>query len=145
MNNPNLNISGVVLSGPLTGAPPNVKIDMFRMFFVKQIAEHLPELIINPRLNVSSITKNAALLKWFISDAKIVPILGARQVSSMLQYFNHFKYNAKLFTYPLLVHLGSEDQIVNNKSTKEFFEKVGSNEKQLFEYEGAYHELQHED
>ena len=55
------------------------------------------------------------------------------------------RYNAKLFKHPALFHLGSEDTIVDNEATKKFYEKLGSKVKEMFEYEGAYHELQYED
>jgi alpha-beta hydrolase superfamily lysophospholipase len=145
MNNPNLNISGVILQAPLTANPTHVKIDTFRLMLVKMLGESLPELIISPRINPSSVTKKAVVLKWFLTNRKLVPIIGTRQAAWMAQYMYHFRYNSRFFKYPVLIHLGGDDKIVNNDITKHFYDKLGSEDKQLFEYEGAYHELQYED
>ena len=113
--------------------------------FVKMIGENVPELFINPRMNISNISKKMSIMKWYISSHLVVPIVGIRQAAVMMQYFKHFKYNAKLFQYPVLLHTGSEDKVVDNKETKKFYDNLGSKEKQMFEYEGSYHELQYED
>lgn len=144
MNNPDLNISGLVLQAPLIANPPYVKIDSARLMLADSLAKNLPEMIIGPGVNPSSVTKKALILKWFLTNRKCVPIIGARQAAVIGQYMCHMKYNAKQFSYPLLVHLGAEDTIVNNEATKKFYEQVSSEEKQMFEYEDCFHELQHE-
>ena len=145
MNNPGLNISGVVLQAPLTCPPPNVHLDSFRIFLASFMAKNLPEMLLNPRVNPSAVTKKASILKWLLCSKKVVAVIGSRQAAMMMKYFFHYKYNAKSFKYPLLVHLGGDDEIVDNKGTKELFEKFGTDDKQMFEYEGCFHELQYEE
>lgn len=145
MNNPKLNISGVILSGPLSGAPPSIHIDAARLFLISLLGNNVPELFLNPRINATEISKKASILRWYVTSPLVVPILGVRQAANLLQHFKHYKYNAKSFEYPVLIHTGSEDKVVCNKETKKFFDLLGSKEKQIFEYEGARHELQFED
>jgi len=118
MNNPGLKISGVILNAPLTCAPNNVKIDAFRLAAVQFLANNLPEMVINPRLNPSDGCKRDSLLKWSLSAKKAPQFIGMKQAAMLLKYMHHYKYNAKSFKYPLLVHLGGSDQTVNNEGTK---------------------------
>ena len=145
INNPKLNISGVILSAPLTGAPKNVHIDRFRLYLLSVVSSELPEFMANPRTDVGYVTKKAKILKWYLTNSRVVPIMNSRQAHSLLTFMFHFKYNSKQFKYPILIHIGSEDKIVNNEVTKSFYENLGTEDKQMFEYEGAFHELQYED
>ena len=145
VNNPDLNISGVILQAPLISNPKHIKLDTFRLMAAQFLSDHLPEMIISPRVNPSSVTKKAMILKWFLTNRKCVPIIGSRQAAIMGKFMRDLKYNSKQFAYPVMVHLGGEDTIVNNEATKKFYEQISSEDKQLFEYEGCYHELQHED
>lgn len=115
------------------------------MIFSELIGKNVPEMILNPRINLSSISKKAIVLKWFLTNKRVVPMLGARQAAMMMQYMQNYRYNASSYKYPVLVHLGSDDKVVDNEVTKKIYEKFTSPEKQMFEYEGAYHELQFED
>lgn len=145
INNPNLNISGVILQAPLTSNPKHVNIDSARLWLANVLGQNLPEMIISPRINPSSISKKAMVLKWFLTNRKCVPIIGSRQAATIGYMMKNFIYNSKDFKYPVQIHLGSEDMIVNNESTKKFYELIPSEDKQLLEYEGCYHELQFED
>ncbi len=145
MNNPGLNISGVILQAPLTCPPDNVKLDFFKMLAAKFIGKNLPEMIFSPRINPSAVTSKNSVLRWYLTSRKVVPVAGSKQLAGLVQYLYHFKYNAKSMKYPVLVHLGKEDRIVNNEGTKKIYENFGTNDKQMFEYDGGFHELQHED
>jgi alpha-beta hydrolase superfamily lysophospholipase len=145
MNNPDLNISGVISQAPVTASPEFVKIDSFRLMLVKFLGQEIPELLLNARINTSSVSKKAIVMKWMLSSRKVVPILGVRQAHIISYLMHHFFYNAKSFTHPVLIHLANDDKVVNNNATKKFFEKIGSEDKQMFEYDGVYHELQYED
>lgn len=145
MNNPGLNISGVILQAPLTSPPENVKLDIGRRIAAQLIGQNLPEMIFSPRINPSAITSKACLLKWYLTSRKVVPIIGAKQMAALAQYLYHFKYNVKSLKYPTLIHLGGEDKIVNNEGTKKFYEGIEVEDKQMYEYEGCFHELQYED
>ncbi|CAI2366427.1 unnamed protein product [Moneuplotes crassus] len=145
MNNPGLNISGVILVAPLTSPPKNVKLDYFRRFVAKMIGQNLPEMIFNPRGNASAATSKAYLLKWYLTNRKAVPIIGAKQMAGLAEYMYHFEYNSSYMRYPILVHLGGADEIVNNEGTKKIFEAFGTEDKQIYEYEGYLHELHYED
>jgi acylglycerol lipase len=122
MNNPSLSVSGVICSAPVTGKTPNLHIDSFRLSLVKMLGQNLPELIVNPRLNTSSISKKAIVLKWLLTNKKVVPMMGSRQAHIVAYYMHHFYYNASSFKHPILVHLGSEDKVVNNDATKKFMQ-----------------------
>ena len=144
MNNPGLNISGVILSAPLTATPKHAEIDSFKVFFANLVGNGLPEMILNPRLSPSKITSSPLYLRYLLTSRRLVPFVGSRQLAELVNFMLSFKYNAAQFKYPLLIHLGADDLTVNNEATKKFFEKVGSSEKRMFEYEGARHELMFE-
>ena len=145
MNNPDLKISGVVLIAPLTCPPENIKINTFRLIASQFLANNLPEMILMPRMNPSASCKKDYILKWYLSAKKASPPFGTKQAAMMLKYFQNYKYNVKSFKYPLLVHLGGDDKIVNNAGTKEIYEQFGTEDKQMFEYEGCFHDLQYEE
>jgi lysophospholipase len=145
MNNPDLNISGVILQAPLTGPPKNVHLDPAKIFLAGFLGQNLPELFLSARINPTNLTKKAIILKYFLTSRKSFPILGTRQVANLVQFFIHYKHNVKSFEYPVLVHLGGEDSVVNNDFTKKMYEDFGSEDKQMFEYEGAFHDLHYED
>jgi alpha-beta hydrolase superfamily lysophospholipase len=145
MNNPEINVSGVIMSAPLTAPPPNVHLDSARLFLANFLGEQMPELIVSPKINLSAVTKKALILKWYLTSRKVVPAMGMRQTAVLVNYLYHYKYNAKSLEFPILMHLAKDDKIVNNEATKKIFEKFGTEDKQMFEYDDCGHELQFED
>ena len=48
------------------------------------------------------------------------------------------------FNYPLLMMLAGNDYIVDNRVSYKIFSKIGTPQKQLITFPGAFHELQKE-
>ena len=95
MNNPELNISGIMLSAPLLDFGPTVNVDAFKLGFLESAGEALEEFLCNPLINITSVSSNNDCVKWFIMGKRSVPFLGMRQVKSLFSLLPLMRYNAR--------------------------------------------------
>lgn len=147
MNNPGLNISGVIFQAPLFGTHPHKEPTGIKEFLTIDQADNIQDLVINPQINLTGIAKNKKVLQWFLSNKTVVPMFGGKQIAIVFKYLKALRYNAHEFKYPTLVMMSEYDKVVHNDHGKKVFEKFGSADKELKEFsdENAYHEMHQEE
>jgi alpha-beta hydrolase superfamily lysophospholipase len=92
-------------------------------------------------LDASTVSRDSAEVKAYKDDPlNFTGKLPARTGSELLSAFSFVQDEAHLIKSPILIWHGTADQLTNPDGSREFYAKVGSADKTLKLYEGAYHE-----
>jgi alpha-beta hydrolase superfamily lysophospholipase len=131
-------LSGQILSGAASGIQPMLAglegVD-FSAKAREPIANALVDLVSRDPQVVSAYRNDPLNLKEFSTQLMSeVLIRGARWL------MNHYA----AYTYPCLVLHGGADQIVTPETSKIFYEKIASTDKELKIYDGLFHEILNE-
>jgi alpha-beta hydrolase superfamily lysophospholipase len=68
----------------------------------------------------------------------------ARLLVESVRLDGYLRFTPKYVHAPVLMLLASEDRIIRNDWTRDFFEKFPARDKQIIEYQGAHHTLEFE-
>jgi len=143
-NNPNLKISGMILSAPLLAMSERAKIDEVKRGLIKALASQFDELVINPLIPVNLISRDPRVMRDFLTNRKVVPFISLGLTRSMLEYIDDIPYNLGHFHYPYLIMIAEKEAIVSNSGAKLFHQKSASKDKELVEFKDCFHELHKE-
>lgn len=134
-------IRGLMLSAPLAvleAASP-----------VQRIAAHLIS-IVAPKLGVleidsSTVSRDPEVVRDYDSD----PLnyrgkVPARTIHELAQEIGRFPESVRGITVPLLVQVGTGDQLVPPKAAELVYETAASTDKTIKRYDGLYHEILNE-
>ena len=134
-------IRGLILSAPvavLEAASP-----------VQRVAGHVLSAVA-PNLGVvgidsTTVSRDQAVVRDYDSD----PLnyhgkLPARTVHEMAQEIGRFPETVASITVPLLLQVGTGDELVPPKSSELFYEWASSEDKTIKRYDGLYHEILNE-
>jgi len=139
---PDAPIAGAVLTDPylkLAFAPPAALVAVSRL-----LSAAVPFLGVQNRLKAEMLTRDEAIQRaterdplynhtatprWFVEHKRV-------QLEVLLR--------APEYRWPSLVLLGAEDPIASPETTKAFFGRMGSKDKELIVYEGFRHEILNE-
>jgi alpha-beta hydrolase superfamily lysophospholipase len=105
-NNPQLNISGVILSAPFLNFSETQKVDEFKKASVKFLSQHmdvshfqklnhLKEFVVNPGLPTHMICSDKIVYKEFLQNRKIMPFMSLKLINSMMEFFEDMPLNIK--------------------------------------------------
>eukprot|EP00347_Sterkiella_histriomuscorum_P006574 403352255 len=144
INNPQLNISGVILSAPLTGFHPISQVDDTKANLVRIIGHEIEDFVINPKIPTHLICSDKRIFQEFLQNRKMIPFMSLGLIGSMVEYFKDMPLNAQDFKYPVFTMLAEKEFLVNNRDTRKLVVKLGSTDKEIHEFKDAYHELQKE-
>jgi acylglycerol lipase len=75
INNPLLNISGVILSNPLIKIPRSTNLNGYKGYIVKLLAKDLKDLVINSMINISALTKDSYHIMKIVKDRLVFPFM----------------------------------------------------------------------
>jgi len=134
-----LDIAGLVLSSPFFGlARP---LNAVERFMSKNLSKLWPALAVPSSLDTSHLTHDRAVVKAYEDDPKVFEKPVVRWAAETLKAQEASVAEAGKVKLPCLVMLGTEDQIVSPAVTRQFFEGCGSDDKELEEFSGLYHEI----
>lgn len=100
-----------------------------------------PEFTLETKLDLSGLSRDAAVREAIVSDPLFHRKGSARLASEVLATAKAVRRNAGSFAVPLLLLHGGADRMVFPDGTRAFFADAGSTDKQYLEYPGAYHAL----
>lgn len=133
-----LGLRGVVAVAPAveaSGAPAMVRM------IVPMLSRVAPRLSLNPGLDLTRISRDAAAVREYTSDpnfqVRTTSRLAAEVMSAMAETCAH----APAFPLPLLTLHGTADTIVPPAGSERFHELVRVADKERRTYPGAYHNL----
>lgn len=134
-----LGCAAVTLSSPLLGIAlpvPAIK-DMAARF----LNSWIPSMTLNNEVIYENLTRDEAVYKTYDRDPLRHDRISLALYLGMIDTFNSALLNASKIKIPMLMQLAGEDKITSRKAAERFFERVGSQRKDLKVYKGYYHEI----
>ena len=131
----------VALSNPLLGLfhkPPTLKVKAGRL-----LSKILPSFSMPNELNVEHISRSADIVEAYKNDPLVFKTITARWGAEMLRTLDEVNEAAPKLTQPLLMNIGTGDQICSPDAGQDFAGRYGG-DCTLKVYEKLYHELLNE-
>ncbi len=130
-------LKGVISSGPAVG-----KLGVSPLLFAlaRVLSVVAPKLSMNNGLDVTAISRDAAVVKAYTSDPLVHPLGTPRLATEMAAAGQYANAHAAEIKLPLLIVQGGADRICVPEGSRAFFDKMTADDKQRIEYPGVYHE-----
>jgi alpha-beta hydrolase superfamily lysophospholipase len=135
------NINGVVCTSP--GLKPGYPVPAWKTFAGNVLYNMAPKFSMENGLPLDGISHDKAVVAAYKADKLNHPLLSARMGMDLIRNGLLMSEKAAEMTLPMLLMVGSDDQLVDPKAVIEFAGKSGKNTT-LKVWEGGYHELHNE-
>ncbi|MFN3604037.1 MAG: lysophospholipase [Leptonema sp. (in: bacteria)] len=125
---------------------PALKIPLEWVQYIKKIIGHTiflfrPTLILKSGLNPKKISHNQEVVKKYIQDPLVHSFISVRLGLDMFNAIEFVKNHCKKIKIPVWIGHGSMDTITSVEGSKEFYNTISSEDKELKIYHGLYHEI----
>jgi alpha-beta hydrolase superfamily lysophospholipase len=135
-------LKGLILSGPALKISDDISPMLVRFSsFISSIFPKLPTI----KLDSSGISRDPDIVKRYDSDPLVyrggTP---ARTGAELVRAIVRVQNQAEQVTLPILILHGTADKLADVEGSKQFYNVVGSNDKDLKLYDGFYHEVLNE-
>jgi alpha-beta hydrolase superfamily lysophospholipase len=104
----------------------------------------VPGLSMPPGLDSSALSHDQQVVDDYSNDPLVHDLVSARWYMEFTRAGEECLRRADELTLPLLIVHGSADAIVDPQGSRQVMEKAGSGDKQLFIFDGLYHETMNE-
>ena len=131
-------VRGVVALAPALGETGGSRL---LLAILPLLSRAVPALPIDPKLDLSRLTRDAALQRAYVADPLYQTRVTPRLAAELLGAIADTRARAAGFRVPLLVMHGTADTLTSPSGSLEFFERAGVRDKTYRRYEGAYHNL----
>jgi len=132
-------VSKLVLSAP--GIRPYQQPPRIKASLGKILARLVPRLLMNNELDASFICRDPDVVRAYTVDPLVHDRVSTRFFTEYLGTAARVLRDAHLLNVPVLLLLAGEDRLVDNEANRQFFDKVGSDMKEMKVYPGLYHEI----
>lgn len=133
-------IGGLVLLSPLAGidkqnySPTLIRISHF-------LGTYLPRLK-TVKLKAEFLSRTPGVMEAYLNDGLIYSKgIKARLGLELLKSVKYVNHHFSKITLPILILHGTEDKISDINGSRKMYEMVKSEDKQIIEWEGCFHEL----
>jgi acylglycerol lipase len=134
-------IDALILSAPAAALATASPIERIAATVLSVIAPGLGVFPIDPE----KVSRDPAVVAAYEADPlNYHKKLPARTVNELVQEIGRFPESIPSITLPLLVMVGTGDEIVPPAASELVYEKASSEDKTIKRYDGLYHELVHE-
>lgn len=130
-------MQGVIVSAPAL-SPPNLSPVLISL--LKLLSPIWPHLVLNPKFDVSGVSRDPEEVKKLLDDPLTAPLLSPRLAVETLSALRWTQAHATDFQVPLLLIHGAADPITPTEGSQRFFKHVNFADKTLRLYEGGYHQ-----
>jgi alpha-beta hydrolase superfamily lysophospholipase len=136
-------LSGAILAGAGIGPAPDAAPSRRALFFAARVLSALwPSLSLPARLDFSTLIRDPDVLEEYLHDPLILSTLSARFVAELFgKTFAWVRDHPSDWKLPVLMLYGSEEIFASMDEIREYFGRLGCDDKELIIYEGAYHAL----
>ncbi len=132
----------LVASGPAVKIA--VEVPKWKEAIGKFVSNIFPTLSMTNEIDPSLLSHDPVVVKEYENDPLVIRKVSARWFTEFLRAQKEVLENAHKLKLPLLLQQGGDDQIVSPDGAKEFYERAGSEDKELKIYPGLYHEIYNE-
>ena len=131
-------IRALALSSPLAHLAAANPVERAAAHVLSAVAPWLPI----HRVDSTKVSRDPAVVEDYDTDPLVHhDALPARTVAELARVVDSFPARVASITLPLLVMLGTADEIVPNEGGRMVCERAGSDDKTLEVYDGLYHEI----
>lgn len=127
------------LSSPLFGIA--VQVPKLKESLGKMVASVLPSLTLHNEINYGDLTHDHKVIEEYEKDVLRHDRISTFLFVEMLNTVDFAIEHAPKIKMPLYMQLSGDDRIVSRKRAELFFERAGSEKKELKVYEEYYHEI----
>lgn len=124
INNPYLQVHGVILSAPLLGLPALVPNDPLRLYVLNKIANETKDIVTHAAINPTTLTKVDTEIVKMINDGKNRPLATPLTMKSLVKQCSRILENCRSFNLPCLVIHGNKDKICLLHHSRIFIDNI---------------------
>jgi alpha-beta hydrolase superfamily lysophospholipase len=135
-------IDGVIVSSPALGMV--VAVPAVKNFLGKVMSFLWPGLSMGNELDAGKISHDETVVRAYQNDPLVHDRVTARWFTEFLSVMDTVNQQAAQIHIPVLMQVAGDDHLVNVRSSKQFFEKLTTEDKTLYVYSGLYHEIYNE-
>lgn len=135
-------IEGLILSS--AGFIQAVKVPVWKKTMAKLMGNLVPGLSMPTGLDSSALSHDQQVVDDYSNDPLVHDLVSARWYMEFTRAGEEYLRRSAELTLPLLIVHGSADAIVDPQGSRQVMEKAGSQDKQLFIFDGLYHETMNE-
>ena len=135
-------IDGLILSS--AGFIQAVKVPVWKKTMAALLANVMPGLSMPTGLDSSALSHDRKVIADYDNDPLVHDLVSARWYMEFTRAGAICLQRAGELTMPLLIIHGSADAIVDPEGSRQVMEKASSQDKQLFLFDGLYHETMNE-
>jgi acylglycerol lipase len=139
INNPDLNLSGVIVSSPLFETK-SMNFSWMKLILIRIVGKYLNEMIFNSYIHPSCLSKDDLYTKNVIQDHKIIPLVGPKLGLSIYEHIKYANKNPTQFSHPVIFFHGDADTLTSMEATQKVYDKCKSLDKTFEVLKGVYHE-----
>lgn len=139
IRNPEIPCAGVVFSAPLLGL--SIPVPVYKSTAATIFNSILPQITMGNELTNEMLTRDLDVIREFEQDALRHTRISPGAFIGFLESFEYVRPRAGEIKKPALFIVSDNDPVVSTPEIKNFYEKLGSSQKELFVYPGAKHEL----
>jgi lysophospholipase len=132
-------LTSVIASGP--GLRVRVRVPTWRTTLGNLMSKLYPTLPMRNGLDPNALSRDQAVVRAYIADPLVHDQVSARWYTEFVKAGQEAIAQANTLAVPALILQGGADPIVDPTGAKEFFNRIGLEEKHHLEYPGLYHEI----
>lgn len=132
-------IAGAVISAPLLALA--VEPPAFKLLVARIAALIAPRFRMNNEINPAFLSRDPQVGRDYSIDPLVHHLVSARWFAEATRAMDEARDQADNITTPLLVIHSTSDRLASVEATREFYERIGSADKEIIIYADFYHEL----
>lgn len=136
---PGLPGDAIVVSSPLMGIA--VSVPAIKAQGAKLLHKLLPQVTMGNELDNSMLTRDPDVIREFEHDALRHNRMSSGAFLGILDSVAFVQNHAKEIKKPAIFMISDSDQVVSSKAARSCYEHIGSEQKEIFIYPGAKHEI----
>ena len=130
---------GLILSGPLFKL--KVPVPFFKRVLAKLLSSIYPAFCMPSELDPALLTHDTEIVEEYLTDPLVQHHANVRWFTEMLKAMKKAQFSFPCIKIPCLFFHGEKDSITDPESTKASFQKLASQDKELYIVREAYHEV----
>lgn len=134
-----IKLGGAIVSAPLIGLA--AQAPAHKVMIARVGARVVPRFRLDNEINPDDLSRDPEVCRAYAEDPLVNRLVSARWFAEATRAMKQVTAWANDIKLPVLVMHGSNDRIASVEETKQFFERLGSKDKELVIYPGFYHEL----
>ncbi|KYG62260.1 alpha/beta hydrolase [Bdellovibrio bacteriovorus] len=139
LRNPDIRCDGIVVSSPLLGV--SVPVPVYKSKGAVILNSLLPTITMGNELTNDMLTRDPDVIREFEQDALRHNRISPGAFLGFLESFEYVLPRANEIKKPALFVIAENDPVVSSFEAKKFYDKLGSQKKEIYIYPEAKHEV----